>query len=373
MIDCAVNRHARKIVSTAVSGLKPKANNAGGLADFPPGYFALTMATGIVSLAVHYQGWIIAARMLLGLNLIAYFALWGLTLIRFVRFRARLVDDLTHHFHSAAFLTIVAGTCVLGCQFALLTPWLWVAKALWLVGIGFWVVLSYTFFAVVTVRNPKPSLAAGINGVWLLAVVATESVSVLGTLVSPLFVRTKLVLFGSLAAALVGVMFYVFFITLILYRWMFFRMRPEKLTPDYWIDMGALAIATLAGALLLSVADRWRLLQDLKPFLMGFTLLFWATATWWIPLLLIVEVWRHIRGHVSFIYSPDYWSLVFPLGMYSAATFMLGQVMGLTFLNPLATLFAYLAAMVWSIVFLEMVCNLARRFWRKDILSKSTG
>ncbi|MGH7975665.1 MAG: tellurite resistance/C4-dicarboxylate transporter family protein [Limisphaerales bacterium] len=361
-----MNRHAQPAISTTALVLKQKAHNPDGLATFPPEYFALTMATGIVSLAVYYQGWEMIARVLFGLNIAAYLVLWVLTLLRFVRYRARLLDDLTHHFHSAAFLTIVAGTCVLGCQFAILTSWMPAAKMLWFVGIGFWVVLGYTFFVVVTVRNPKPSLAAGINGVWLLVVVAAESISALGTLVSPVLARPQLALFLSLITYLVGGMFYAFFITLILYRWMFFRMRPEKLTPDYWIDMGALAIATLAGAFLLLAADRWSLLQNLKPFLLGFTLLFWATATWWIPLLIIVEVWRHLRGHVRFIYSPDYWSLVFPLGMYSAATFMLIKVMGLTFLSPLAAASACVAAIVWGIVFLGMIRGLARRLWRQE-------
>jgi len=372
MVGFAVNRRVQPDPSPVASALKPVGQSAGGLAAFPPEYFALTMATGIVSLAVHYQGWIMLAQVLLGLNITAYLVLWGLTLMRFARHRARLLDDLTHHFHSAAFLTIVAGTCVLGCQFAVLTPWLSVAKALWFAGIILWAGLSYTFFAVVTVRNPKPSLAAGINGVWLLAVVATESISTLGILVSPYLTETKMALFFSLATYLVGSMFYAFFITLILYRWMFFRMRPEKLTPDYWIDMGALAIATLAGAFLLRATDHWSLLRDLKPFLLGFTLLFWAAATWWIPLLIIVEVWRHLRGHVRFIYSPDYWSLVFPLGMYSAATFMLAQATGLTFLHPLAKAFAGVAALVWSIVFLGMIHGLVRWFRRTSRFAKSS-
>lgn len=371
MINCAVKRHAHSL--NAVPALRPKAHSVGGLATFPTEYFSLTMATGIVSLAVHYQGREVVARALFGFNIAAYLVLWVLTVMRFICYRARLIDDLTHHFHSASFLTIVAGTCVLGCQFAVLTPWVAVAKVLWFVGVGFWVGLGYTFFAVVTVRNPKPSLEAGINGVWLLVVVAAEAISALGTLVSPFLVRPQWALFLSLITYLVGGMFYAFFISLILYRWMFFRMQPKKLTPDYWIDMGALAIATLSGAFLLLAADRWSLLQDLKPFLMGFTLLFWATATWWIPLLLIVEVWRHACGHVRFIYSPDYWSLVFPLGMYSAATFMLIKVMGLTFLNPLATAFACIAAIVWSIVFLGMIRSLTRRLWSRNILTKSAG
>lgn len=364
MLDYSVNGNVQTAASTAIWVSKREVQRLAGLAGFPPEYFALAMATGIVSLAMHDQGWDHAAQALFWLNLAAYLTLWILTLLRLIRYRVQFMDDLTHHFHSAGFLTIVAGTCVLGCQFAILTPWMPVAKVLWLVGIGLWVVLNYTFFTVVTVRNPKPSLEAGINGVWLLTVVATESISVLGTLVAPSFARTKLAHFVSLAAGLAGAMFYLFFITLILYRWMFLRMRPEKLTPDYWIDMGALAIATLAGAMLLSAADRWSLLHDLTPFLEGFTLLFWTTATWWIPLLLIVEIWRHVRGHVKWNYSPDYWSLVFPLGMYSIATDMLGKALNLPSLRPIAAIFAWVSAFAWAVTFFGLIRNVARLLQR---------
>jgi hypothetical protein len=51
--------------------------------------------------------------------------------------------------------------------------------------------------------------------------------------------------------------------------------------------MGAVAISTLAGTLLVSNAPQLPLLTTLFPFLLGLTLLFWATATWsryWLPL-----------------------------------------------------------------------------------------
>jgi len=49
-----------------------------------------------------------------------------------------------------------------------------------------------------------------------------------------------------LSAYLLGAMLYILFIALILYRWRFLSMQPEKLSPPYWINMGALAITTLA-------------------------------------------------------------------------------------------------------------------------------
>lgn len=331
-----------------------------GLAAFFPGYFALVMATGIVSLAAYRHRMPVVAHGLFWLNCLAYLVLWALTVARFVRYRSHFVYDLTHHSRGAAFLTKPAATCVLGSQFAVLTPWMPVAECLWFVGFALWLILSYTFLTVITVREPKPPLEAGIRGSWLLVIVATESVSVLGSLVAASIGTTEAVLFISLATYLLGAMLYVFFITLILYRWMFFRMEPEKLTPDYWIDMGALAISTLAGSQLLNVSSQWSLLRDLEPFLKGFTLFFWATGTWWIPLLLIVELWRHLFGKVPFTYSPDYWSFVFPLGMYSVATFMLVQVTGLYLLQPISFLFAYLALLAWIITFAGMIWSLAR-------------
>src|ERR1700720_2458723 len=43
----------------------------------------------------------------------------------------------------------------------------------------------------------------------------------------------------------------------------------------------------------------WEVLHDFQPFIGGFTLFFWATGTWWIPLLVIVGFWRHVVERVS--------------------------------------------------------------------------
>ena len=351
----------RNTDAASIDRASPNTSKTEALASFFPGYFALVMATGIVSLAARNQSMPGIARGLFWFNVLAYLALWLITVVRFIRYPLRVVDDLTHHSRGATFLTKAAATCVLGYQFAVLTPWIAIAEGLWFLGFALWIVLSYTFFTAITVREPKPTLEAGINGAWLLIVVAAESVSILGAVVAVPLRAPEAVLFISLTAYLLGAMLYVFFITLILYRWTFFRMQPEKLTPDYWIDMGALAITTLAGAHLLGAASQCSLLRDLAPFLKGFTLFFWATATWWIPLLLIVELWRHLFGRVPLAYSPDYWSLVFPLGMYSVATFMLVQVTGLTLLHPISVLFAYVGLVAWFVTFGGMIWLNARR------------
>ena len=182
-----------------------------------PGYFALVMATGIVSIAAHFQGFDGIALALFWANVVFYAVLWGLTAARFVLYRRAFLADVTSHARCVLFLTMVAATCVLGNQFAMLTPWMGVARALWFAGLVLWAVLIGVFFSVVTLGEPKPDLASGINGAWLLVIVSTQSIAVLGTLVAKTLPAPDLAFFLSLCAYLVGAMLYLSFIALIFY------------------------------------------------------------------------------------------------------------------------------------------------------------
>ena len=189
---------------------------------------------------------------------------------------------------------------------------------------------------------------------------ATESLSVLGTLVAQALGPVGPILFVALCTYLLGAMFYILFIALIVYRWIFLRMEPAKLTPPYWINMGALAITTLAGARLILSSGSWKVLHDFQPFIGGFTLFFWATGTWWIPLLVIVGFWRHVIERVPITYDPQYWSLVFPLGMYTVATFVFANATGIPFLLIIPRIFVYIAMLAWLITFCSMLLKLGK-------------
>ncbi len=127
--------------------------------------------------------------------------------------------------------------------------------------------------------------------------------------------------------------------------------------------MGALAITTLAGAHLLRDAGPWPLVRAMAPFLTGCTLVFWAMASWWIPLLLILGVWRHLGRRVPLNYSADYWSLVFPLGMYSTATLRLAEVIDLSALRIVSTVFLYAVFVAWAATCFGLVRALGRIIW----------
>jgi tellurite resistance protein TehA-like permease len=132
------------------------------------------------------------------------------------------------------------------------------------------------------------------------------------------------------------------------------------LTPPYWINMGAMAISTLAGVCLVGEAGRMPLLTELLPFLKGMTLLFWATATWWIPILLALGAWRHLVKRVPLTYEHGYWAAVFPLGMYTACTQNLIRVFQLPFLGPIPAVFVWIALGAWALTFAGLVRHIAR-------------
>src|SRR4030095_5291931 len=89
---------------------------AGAAANLFPGYFALVMATGIISIATFLLEMRTLAWVLLVVNVVAYGVLWILLLIRLIGFFPRVKADLTDHVRGPGFFTVVAGTCVLGSQ-----------------------------------------------------------------------------------------------------------------------------------------------------------------------------------------------------------------------------------------------------------------
>ena len=242
--------------------------------DLPSGSFAFVMATGIVSIAAELLGFRRSASLLLGVNSAGFLALWILTFLRLIYFPSAVIADLRDHRRGSAFLTVVAGTNVLGDQISLLTSYQNIAVTLWLLGCALWVGLVYCFFAAATTRTAKPPITAGLDGTWLLIVVAPQSSAILGAQIASGFSSPEIVIFASLSLYLLGSAFYLVIITLILYRWIFEPMAPEQLTPSYWINMGAAAITTLAGARLSSAVVSDPVLAVTRGYIIGETLLF---------------------------------------------------------------------------------------------------
>jgi tellurite resistance protein TehA-like permease len=234
---------------------------------------------------------------------------------------------------------------------------------LWVLAIMLWIGLTYTIFTGFTIKERKPALDQGISGAWLLAVVATQSIAVLSALLAAHIDQPyKLEMnFVALSMWLWGGMLYIWMMSLIFYRYTFFPFSPGDLSPPYWINMGAMAISTLAGSLLIINAPDAPFLLSLLPFIKGFTVFYWATGTWWIPMLLVLALWRYVYRRFPMKYDPLYWGAVFPLGMYAASTNEMIQSMGFDFLRFLPPVFLYIGLAAWAAAFAGLAFDLLRR------------
>lgn len=325
-----------------------------------PAYFALVMATGILAISASYEGMRTLAVALTWANTAAFLVLVLLTLARAVLFANVLIHDLADFRRGPGFFTLVAGACVFGDQWVTVGGDWTVGLILWLAAIPLWAFFMYSVFTLFIVREEKPSLAEGIHGGWLTSVVATQAISASGALLAPgLPGHRAEVLFFCLFMWLCGGVLYTWLITLILYRYVFFRFTASDFTPPSWIHMGAMAISTLAGTLLIDRVEAAGFLAGMLPFLRGFTLFFWVTATWWLPMLVILQFWRHALKKFPLAYDPLYWGMVFPLGMYSASTSRLSAVMDLPFLWWIPRLFVYIALAAWLVVSAGLLRRLA--------------
>ena len=323
-----------------------------------PGYFALVMATAAVSIASFLLGHSSIATALLWLNWLFYLSLVALTFVRIVAFPRRIVADLFDHQRAPGFFTLVAGTCMLATQTILVAHGQAIGRLLWWLGFGLWFLIMYAFFTAVTVRQRKPTLAAGINGAWLIAGVATQSIVVSRAALDGLSAPAPAIQFLCLTMFMIGSMLYLAIIPLIFYRFTFVRLASRDFSPPYWINMGAVAITTLAGSSLIMRVGHWPVLDSVAAFLPGFTLFFWAASTWWIPLLFALMIWRYVIRKEMPAYEPALWGMVFPLGMYTTATFQLARATGFDFLAGISDLFLFVALGAWAIAFIGFAFNL---------------
>jgi tellurite resistance protein TehA-like permease len=329
------------------------------VASLYPGCFALVMATGIISNAFFLEGRRAVSDLLFAADLIAYPWLIALTLLRAVRYRSALWADLIDPRLVFSFFTIVAGTDVLGVAVNL-RGFADVAALMWFAALLLWFVLIYFSFGVLTFLNTAHG-ANVVHGGWLIAIVGTESLVILGTVVAP-----HLGALGSSVFVLihmlwgVGLGFYGIFIVLFAHRIFFVDVAPDDISPLLWVVMGAAAIATNAGSTLILSETGIPFLASMRPFIDGVTLILWAWATWWIPLLILFGIWKHGVCRVPLAYTPALWSLVFPLGMYALASLRLSLAADFSPLRTISRGMVWIALAAW----VATAVGLALASWR---------
>lgn len=344
-------------VTSPPSILAARADQA--LAELSPGYFALVMGTGILSIAVHEAGASRLALIPLGIAAVAYGVLVVLFVARWFRHGDRLRADARNPETAFAFFTIVAGTDVVAVGLHQ-HGWGTVATGLLALAAAIWLVLGYVLpWQVLMTRDGEPILART-NGSWFIWSVASQSLAVGLSGLHPATPRLADVL-GVLTvmAWSVGIILYLGIAVLVILRVVHHGITPEQFEPTYWVSMGALAISVVAGAGIVDMTPV-PMVDAARGLIGGTVVVFWCFAAWLMPLLAGAGLWRHVLHRVPLRYTPSLWSMVFPLGMFAVASMRLGRVEHLPMVEVVGVVFLGVALLAWALVAAGLAVTLAR-------------
>ncbi len=331
----------------------------GAVEGLTPGYFALVMASGIISVGLKLRGYELLSIALLIVCAAGFVILLTLTVWRFIAYRHALNDDFLDPRRAFGFFTFVAGTNVLGVRLGMDGHHHATAVLLALSG-TVWLLLGYVVPWTAVLGKVERPVVATANGTWFIWVVASQSVAIAAATIEPVFesVRRELAMLAVMSWS-VGVFLYAATALIVTLRLMLYQFGPEELTPPYWVTMGALAITILAGARIVEMADA-PMVAVTRDLIAGLAVVFWAFATWLIPVLLAAGWWRHwVRG-IPLRYDATLWSVVFPLGMYAVAGIYLGEADKLPLVAAIGGAELWVAFAAWAVVIVAMIHHVFR-------------
>jgi tellurite resistance protein TehA-like permease len=331
-----------------------------------PGYFALVMSTGIVSIAIHNHHLYALSVLLLWLAVLAYAVLVTAYLWRAAAFPADVTADLADPERAFGYFTFVAATDVLGARLAADGHNRVALVLLGIAGLA-WLVLGYVIPWTAVLGHARRPVLPHANGTWFIWVVASQSIAILAAALEPSVRagRRELALMAVFSWS-VGVCLYAAVGVFVAARLLLYPLRPQDLTPPYWVAMGATAITVVAGARIVQMADA-PMVAATRGLVAGASVVFWAFGSWLIPPLVAAGVWRHLVHRIPLRYEAPLWSVVFPLGMYGVGAHYLGQADHLPIVRAIGADESWVALAVWGLTFLAMLAHLARSALRQSI------
>jgi C4-dicarboxylate transporter/malic acid transport protein len=334
--------------------------------QFTPNWFAATMGTGVLALALAQLP--VANPVLHGIAE----ALWLFNIFLFVLFTALYAARWTLFFDEArrifghstvsmffgtipmGLATIINGFLVFGLprwgdgviQLAEVLWWLDVA-----ISLACGVLIPYMMFT-----RQEHSIDQ-MTAVWLLPVVAAEVAAASGGLLAPHLAdaHSQLVMLVTsyvLWAFSLPVAFSI--LTILLLRMALHKLPHENMAASSWLALGPIGTGALGMLLLGADAPAIFAANGLPGIgeiaaglglVAGITL--WGFGLWWMLIALLITV-RYLRVGIPF--NLGWWGFTFPLGVYSLATLKLASTLNLVFFSFFGCVLVALLTLMWLIV-----------------------
>ena len=316
--------------------------------NLSPANFAFVMSSGVVSMIFHQTNWTFLSWIFLIIGSIGYAALVSLFIARLLILKIGVLQDFKDIQKMFKYLTFSAGSNALAAGYCLF-GYNQVGLILGFVGVISTILFTYTLFCTLFFHVQVPIQT--ISPFWLLLAIACNSSGiVITTLWENGLLTSNLFLLFAFCFWSFGVFIYLIFMTLNIFRMLFYPFKGRDMDPCYWTCMGAAAIAVVDGSLLVLVHNPPQFLTAIKPFIEGMVTFLWGWGTAWIPVLCLMELWKAAYFKIPFHYQPSRWAMVFPLGMYTAATDLLSRDIHLDVLQRMVPVCLWIAFFSWCLV-----------------------
>jgi C4-dicarboxylate transporter/malic acid transport protein len=334
--------------------------------QFTPNWFAATMGTGVLALALAQlpgatPGLHRVAEGLWLFNILLFIVFAGLYTARWILFFDEARRIFGHSTVSMFFGTIPMGLATIINGFLLFGVPRWGEGVLSLVEVLWWIDVAMSLACGVLIPylmfTRQEHRIDQMTAVWLLPVVAAEVAAASGGLLAPhladahsqlVMLVTSYVLWAfSLPVALS-------ILTILLLRMALHKLPHENMAASSWLALGPIGTGAL-GMLLLGgdapVIFAANGLPGIGEVASGLGLIagttLWGFGLWWMLMALLITT-RYLREGIPF--NLGWWGFTFPLGVYALTTLKLASLLGLVFFSVFGCGLVGLLVVMWLIV-----------------------
>ena len=229
------------------------------------------------------------------------------------------IPERLHYSFSLVGIVALTGICA-----SKLFGWHTVTYIFWYAALVLWVSITLSSFTILFLyrKSEDRKIEDILHGGWFFVTTGTQFTALLTIDVAGQVTgHTLLIQYFSFALWSVGTFLYLIFMTLMVWRLVFYPVTRDTELSPYWMNTGAAAVTTVVcAALYQQVQMTGGPFVDLLPFLKGFSLFFWSIGLWWLPFLIILAIRKQVYGSRAIPFTVGYWEIVLSLCLYAAGT-----------------------------------------------------
>jgi C4-dicarboxylate transporter/malic acid transport protein len=335
--------------------------------NFAPSWFAASMGTGIIPIALMLDKKVVPAFLPLAqfffvVNLVLFITILIPWLSRFFKYSAHVKKDLSHPVLASFFPTFGIAVMLLAVNFMVVGKTLigeatafQVAFILFIIGSISIISFGLVIFPLIFLNN-KIDLSHGNFG-WFIPAVSHMFITLIGLDLMAQYKGTNaalgLFVFSMLGFG-VGCILFIYIGTAVYHRYLYHEILAPKLAATLFIGLVPPAVITIICEKMTNAVTYITYFNSIDAIvsmakLIG--LITWGFAVWWFVFASIVVINHIINKRLP--YALSWWAFTFPTGALAVSTGSLNKLLKLSFFDYGLTAIIVIMLTIWLTVALR--------------------